>query len=231
MGAASGGQQRAGEKLESTEAVAPERVVRRSPAKRLSRRDELRRVYYAFDLDASGDVGRDELMALGQARRKLGDKVGEWTSAKTDDLVKRIGVDRSGNVKEEPFVDYFDLVLPLEPEEFSATVVQFMECAAACARAKAQSPTKKPTKKQTPTRKAVEDGSKSLGGSKGRSGDDRGEGESAVSGGAPKQSPATAVRQDAESSESVKSEEQAGGERRVRAAQQSRWRRRPTRCT
>ena len=59
----------------------------------------------AFDLDASGDVGWDELMALGQTRRKLGHKVGEWTAEKTDELVKRIGTDRSGNVKEEPFVD------------------------------------------------------------------------------------------------------------------------------
>ena len=53
-------------------------------------------VYREFDLDGGGDVGEDELLELGQARRRLGHKQGEWTVADNKALMERIGPDEQG---------------------------------------------------------------------------------------------------------------------------------------
>ena len=44
-----------------------------------ARKSELLRVFEAFDLDQSGHVHANELKVLGEARRAIGHKTGEWT--------------------------------------------------------------------------------------------------------------------------------------------------------
>ena len=58
----------------------------------------LRAVYHEFDLDGGGDVGEEELMEVGQARRRLGQKSGEWTEANNRALMQQIGADEEGIV-------------------------------------------------------------------------------------------------------------------------------------
>ena len=48
-----------------------------------SRRERaLQEVYQEFDLDGNGHVGEDEMLILGQTRRKLGQKTGERDSTR-----------------------------------------------------------------------------------------------------------------------------------------------------
>ena len=56
----------------------------------------LRAVYHEFDLDGGGDVGEEELMEVGQARRRLGQKSGEWTEANNRTMMQHIGPDEEG---------------------------------------------------------------------------------------------------------------------------------------
>jgi len=100
------------------------------------RQGELRKVYQEFDLDGGGDVGKEELLVLGQTRRKLGQKEGKWTDGMNDTLMKKIGMDRKGSIPENNFVQYFDGTLAGSRPEFDKTVVQFMECARACRKTK-----------------------------------------------------------------------------------------------
>ena len=59
----------------------------------------LSNVYREFDLDGGGDVGEDELLELGQARRRLGQKEGEWTVEDNQRLMQRIGPDEQGTAQ------------------------------------------------------------------------------------------------------------------------------------
>lgn len=58
----------------------------------------LSNVYHEFDLDRSGEVGEDELLKLGQARRRLGQQVGEWSAEANKALIEAIGPDEQGAV-------------------------------------------------------------------------------------------------------------------------------------
>ena len=58
----------------------------------------LQKVYNEFDLDGGGDVGAEELMEVGQARRRLGQKSGEWTEANNRALMRKMGPDEEGIV-------------------------------------------------------------------------------------------------------------------------------------
>ena len=66
---------------------------------RRQRADKLTRVYREFDIDGNGSVGEDELLQLGRARRKLGQKQGVWTAAMNRALMKKIGTDPKGAVR------------------------------------------------------------------------------------------------------------------------------------
>ena len=94
-----------------------------------TRAKELRRVFEAFDLDGGGDVGADEMMALGQARRKLGQKSGEWTEEQNKQMLRNMGADSEGNVNASKFVTYFNEKLPTDPTEFAECIAQFVSCA------------------------------------------------------------------------------------------------------
>ena len=106
----------------------------------------LRKVYREFDLDGGGGVGEDELLMLGQARRKMGQKGGERTKEMNDKLMKRMGVDNNGSVSETNFVEYFDGALSMESSAFNMAMVQFMESAKECSQLKIEE--KKSSKKK-----------------------------------------------------------------------------------
>ena len=56
----------------------------------------LQKVYNEFDLDGGGDVGEEELLELGRARRRLGQKSGEWTPRANRALVRKMGCNEQG---------------------------------------------------------------------------------------------------------------------------------------
>merc|ERR1712216_487741 len=91
------------------------------------RASALRGVYREFDLDGGGDVGGEEMLALGKARRKLGQKKGEWTEEMNRNLLSNMGADKKGNVSEGNFVSYFNASLSIEDSEFDTTVRQFLD--------------------------------------------------------------------------------------------------------
>ena len=58
--------------------------------------------------EGSGDVGAGELLLLGQTRRQLGQKDGQWTEEMNSSLMSKIGTDRTGKfLPEENFINYF----------------------------------------------------------------------------------------------------------------------------
>merc|ERR1739848_953940 len=73
----------------------------------LDRKQKLRELFRHFDLDAGGHVCDEEILELGQARRALGQKDGEWTPAKAQDMVNLMDPDHVGYIEEEEFVHYF----------------------------------------------------------------------------------------------------------------------------
>ena len=94
-----------------------------------SRLQALQEVYRQFDLDGSGQVGKDEIFMLGQCRRKLGQREGEWTEQMNASMMANMGVDSFGNVSMRNFVEYFDEKLPHIPQDFADTIAQFTACA------------------------------------------------------------------------------------------------------
>ena len=93
---------------------------------------ELSKVYREFDLAGDGSVGAEELLVLGQTRRKLGQKAGEWTAQNNANLMQKIGTDQFGNLPEDNFVQYFAGSLATDAAEFGRTMQQFMQCATLC---------------------------------------------------------------------------------------------------
>ena len=96
------------------------------------RQSQLVKVFAEFDLDDSGEIESKALLALGQARRSLGQKGGVWDESKNAKLVKNMDSSGDGLVDEKEFARYFDSKLPADAEEFSAIMEQFMEVARAC---------------------------------------------------------------------------------------------------
>lgn len=97
------------------------------------RQDMLRAVHKAMDDDNSGFIEASELMELGQARRKLGHKSGEWTEEQNQRLVGKMDANGDGHVRANEFCKYFDRILPGDRAEFIQNVKQFMDVAAHCA--------------------------------------------------------------------------------------------------
>ena len=92
-----------------------------------SRKYKLFQVFIEFDLDNSGEILTEELLELGKARRKLGQKSGEWTEEKNAKLVKKIDVNGDGVITMSEFTDFFAEALPRNRGEFAEIVQQFME--------------------------------------------------------------------------------------------------------
>jgi len=89
----------------------------------------LAKVFEAFDEDGSGAVEAGELLALGKARRKLGQKGGEWSEAQNARLLKKMDTDGSGTIDCEEFCSYFAEALTHDEEAFNVTIESFMEVA------------------------------------------------------------------------------------------------------
>ena len=97
-------------------------------------------MFREFDLDGSGVIEAEELLALGKARRSLGQKQGEWTEEKNARLVKRMDANGDGEIQMSEFVHHFEDALPRAREEFDLVLEQFMEVAQACRARKQQLP-------------------------------------------------------------------------------------------
>jgi len=79
-----------------------------------AREEALQAVYRAFDLDCNGDVGEEELLELGKARRALGQKQGEWTPAMNARVLMEIGADNAGHVSMEARHVYVERAVTME---------------------------------------------------------------------------------------------------------------------
>ena len=91
---------------------------KRSQRPHRDRKGSLRTVFLAFDLDGGSDIGFEELLVLGQARRKLGQKSGDWTEERNKELMRKMGGSQETGVQMPRFVDHFDEILPGDPVEF-----------------------------------------------------------------------------------------------------------------
>ena len=98
--------------------------------KPLNRDGWLEFIYREFDLDDGGNVGGEEMFALGTARRKLGQKASPWTQDQNDAMMKNMGRDRKNNVSSINFVVYFkDKFSDDSDNSFLKTMEQFLACA------------------------------------------------------------------------------------------------------
>ena len=97
-----------------------------------ARLKKLQQVFNEFDLDGTGEIESTELLQLGQARRALGQKGGEWTEEKNARLVRKIDVNADGTVRGAEFCEFFEKSLTSDEMEFEDTVKQFMGVAAVC---------------------------------------------------------------------------------------------------
>jgi len=95
-----------------------------------ARQDKLREVFKAFDINSDGTIGGDELLQLGQARRRLGQKQGEWTAEMNRRMLARMDSDGDGRIVINEFVTFFDDLLPRDMHEFDNNIKQFMDVAA-----------------------------------------------------------------------------------------------------
>jgi hypothetical protein len=70
-----------------------------------------------------------ELLALGKARRSLGQKQSQWTEQTNNRLVYKMDVNGDGVIRVDEFVQYFAQSLPDAKPEFDAVIRQFLEVA------------------------------------------------------------------------------------------------------
>jgi len=87
----------------------------------------LRRIYREFDLNGDGTVGADEMLALGQWRRKMAQKGGTWTKSQNDYMMTAMGA-IDGQVSMDNFVKFFKEKLAVTT--FKTEIEQFSRCAA-----------------------------------------------------------------------------------------------------
>ena len=92
----------------------------------------LRRVFKAFDLNGDGTIDKEELLALGRARRLVGQRQTKWTMEKSAALLEKMDTDRSGRIDMAEFVRHFEQALPDNAKVFETVVDEFMDVAASC---------------------------------------------------------------------------------------------------
>ena len=74
------------------------------------RAQRLEEVFNAFDLDSNGTISRGELLRLGSARRRLGQRSGEWNEEKNSALVAKMDKNGDGRIDRDEFVRHFETV-------------------------------------------------------------------------------------------------------------------------
>jgi len=103
------------------------------------RNEALRAVFHLFDLDNDSTIDKDELLQLGQARRKLSQANGTWDESKNAAMMKKMS-GGNGRIHEENFMDYYLSVLSdTSGQEFDETMIQFKLVARECRLAHADS--------------------------------------------------------------------------------------------
>ena len=95
---------------------------------RLERREKIGRLFDMFDLDDSGWVESNELLALGKVYH-CGHRSGKWTEEKNAKLVKKMDSNGDGVVCKEEFAAYFEVALPQDAAEFDELLERFMSVA------------------------------------------------------------------------------------------------------
>ena len=93
------------------------------------RKRALQDVFATFDYKGTGNVTKEELFALGAARRSKGQKVGVWTEEKSAKMLSKMDSDSDGVIDEAEFVAFFDRELPLDLAFFDETVREFQDLA------------------------------------------------------------------------------------------------------
>ena len=93
------------------------------------RQAALKQVFAAFDLDGEGSVESHELMTLGEARQRGGQKARKWTAEKNAAMLRKLDTNGDGVIDMEEFVQYFDKSLPKAKLEFDETIEEFMHAA------------------------------------------------------------------------------------------------------
>ena len=96
---------------------------------KMYRKERLQECFKGFDIDSGGTIGTDELMQLGTARRKLGQKSGTWTKEQNVRMISKMKGGGRGEVTEAEFVKFFDETLGRDREDFDANIAQFLNVA------------------------------------------------------------------------------------------------------
>ena len=87
-------------------------------------------MFKRFDINGGGSIGKEELLLLGEARRKLGHKKGKWGKEQNDIMFSRMDTNGDGELDREEFVTFF--MSPLrekDRENFDEEVLKFLEVA------------------------------------------------------------------------------------------------------
>jgi len=95
---------------------------------RRDRRLQLRKVFELFDFDANGAVDKQELMKVGQARRRLGHATG-WSAPQNEALFAALDLNQDGAVAKEEFITAFEESLPKAMSQFNMVIDQFLAAA------------------------------------------------------------------------------------------------------
>lgn len=93
------------------------------------RRLKLKEVFAAFDLDESGFIEVSELFELGKARRKSGQRKGQWTAEQNRKLVEKLDSNYDGKVSMQEFIEHFSESLPRGSDNFDLIIHDFFEVA------------------------------------------------------------------------------------------------------
>ena len=97
-----------------------------------ARVQKLVKVFDVFDLDGSGSIESRELLQLGQMRRRLGQKQGEWSEDMNARLVQKMDANGDGLISASEFSEHFEQALPSPSSEFNVILRQFMQVALVC---------------------------------------------------------------------------------------------------
>jgi len=125
---------------ESAEPVASTASAPQEMSKQDSRMQRLREVFNAFDGDNSGALEREEMHIIGLGMHPDGN----WSSRKTDKLIRKMDTDGDGAVSFEEFFDFYrPIVIDGDDETFERGMGQLAAVAAALRAPKPQPTLKK----------------------------------------------------------------------------------------
>merc|ERR1712166_856262 len=106
-------------------------TLKLSVSEQAHRKEALAEVYYMFDLDGDGSVSEEEMMRIGQARKELGGRGGDWTCEMNKELMQEISeldwVAGKLVVQLENFVEYYNERLSVGTLEFGEAIDRFKQ--------------------------------------------------------------------------------------------------------